>query len=64
MGWAEEQLATLRENYVGRWDLWIVHRYQPRGVIWCAKPAGASIALLHADKPEDLVEYIAEAESH
>jgi hypothetical protein len=62
MGWAEQQLEILKPNYAGQWDLWIVHRYRPPGVIWCAKPAGTALGLLHADTPEHLIEYIAEAE--
>lgn len=61
-GWAEQQLEILRKTYADRWHIWVVHRYVG-GTLWCAKPAGASIALLHADQPEHLVEYIAEAEA-
>lgn len=60
MGWAEQQLEILRKNYPD-WDLWIVHQYVG-GTVWCAKPKGAAIALLHADQPEHLVEYIGEHE--
>lgn len=63
MGWAERQLDTLRGTYAGRWDLWIVHRRTPMGVIWCAKPAGAAIALFTADEPEQLVARIGAAEN-
>lgn len=60
--WTTQQLSILRRNYAGRWDIWVVHRYIG-GPLWCAKPKGASIALLHADQPEHLVEYIGEAEA-
>jgi hypothetical protein len=61
MDWAEQQLEILRKNYPN-WDLWVVRRYVG-GPLWCAKPKGASIALLHANEPEHLVGYIAEAEA-
>jgi hypothetical protein len=60
--WAEQQLALLRPNYEGRWDLWFVRCF-PNQVVWCAKPCGVRCATINASTPEDLVAEIAEQEA-
>jgi hypothetical protein len=62
MGWAEDQLALIRPNYEGRWDLWFVRVYQPPSVVWCARPVGAPVATINTDSPEHLIEEIREQE--
>jgi len=57
------ELAALQREYAGRWDIWLVRIYKPPGVLWCAKPAGASLGLLRAHAPAHLIAYIAEAEA-
>ena len=53
-GWAEEVLDTIRVLYPG-WDLWVVHVYEPRSTIWCARPTGTPVATINADTPEELI---------
>jgi len=58
--WADDQLALLRPNYPA-WQLWVVRRYIG-GTVWCAKPAGAPIATINTDTPEQLIEAIRDQE--
>jgi len=37
--WTDRQLAMLRPKYP-HWDLWVVHVYQPKHTVWCARPKG------------------------
>lgn len=52
--WADRQLALLRSQYEGRWDIWYVP-VQPVGYHWCARPAGARTSTIAVGTPEDLV---------
>lgn len=49
--WAEQQLALLRPQYEGRWELWFVRLY-PTGTSWHARPVGERCATIHAETPE------------
>jgi hypothetical protein len=62
MSYADRQLALLRPNYAGRWDIWYVPCW-PNYTTWCAKPAGTPIATINADSPESLVAAIREQEA-
>lgn len=55
--WAEQQLANLRPQYEGRWQIWVVPRYC-QTTVWCARPKGSPIATINADSPEHLIEEI------
>jgi len=59
LDWADQQLALLRPNYEGRWDIWFVRLY-PTGTSWHARPIGARCATIHASTPEELVTAIRE----
>lgn len=52
--WADRQLALLRSQYEGRWDIWYAPVH-PVGCHWCARPAGARTSTITAGTPEDLV---------
>ena len=54
----DEIVAALEREHPG-WEVWVVHRVYG-GPVWCARPAGAPVAHLHADTPEHLGEYITE----
>jgi hypothetical protein len=56
--WAEQQLAILRRQYEGRWDLWTVRLATVKQTVWCARPAGHPVATINTDSPEHLVEEI------
>ena len=60
--WASDQLALLKPQYEGRFELWFVRLY-PTGASWHARPAGTEIATIHAETPEELVAAIAEQET-
>ena len=38
--WDEQQLAILRPQYAGRWELWTVRVLCPNHTVWCARPSG------------------------
>lgn len=52
--WADRQLALLRSQYEGRWDIWYVPVH-PVGYHWCTRPAGARTSTIAVGTPEDLV---------
>ena len=52
--WADQQLAVLRPQYEGRWEIWHVPVH-PVGYRWCARPAGTRLATITVCTPEDLV---------
>jgi hypothetical protein len=52
--WADRQLALLRSQYEGRWEIWYVPVH-PVGYRWCARPAGARTSTIAVGTPEDLV---------
>jgi hypothetical protein len=57
--WDEQQLATLRPQYEGRWELWTVRSIYPKPfTTWCARPVGHPVATINTDGPEHLVEEI------
>jgi hypothetical protein len=60
--WTDRQLAMLRPKYP-HWDLWVVHVYQPKHTVWCARPTGTPVATINADSPEALIAEIAEQEA-
>ena len=55
--WAEQQLAILRPQYEGRWELWTV-RCWPNHTVWCARPVGHPVATINTDNPEHLIKEI------
>ena len=55
--WDDRQLAILRPQYEGRWELWAV-RCWPNHTVWCARPVGHPVATINTDSPEHLVEEI------
>ena len=59
--WADEQLAILRPQYEGRWELWTVPCW-PNYIVWCARPVGSAVATVNTDSPEHLVEEIRQQE--
>lgn len=61
--WADEQLASLREDYAGCYDVWYVRCY-PNHYRWCARPAGTQCATVNADSPEELAEVLARLTCH
>jgi hypothetical protein len=61
--WADEQLASLREDYAGCYDAWYVRCY-PNHYRWCARPAGTQCATVNADSPEELAEVLARLTCH
>lgn len=60
--WADQQLALIRPQYAGRWEIWYLLCY-PNDTTWHARSAGTEIATVHADSPEALVKAIAEQEA-
>jgi len=56
-------LATLREQYKGRWDIWYVSHVVKQGGVWCAKPAGTRFATINVESVEALVAEIARQEA-
>jgi hypothetical protein len=59
----DEALAALREHWCGQWEVWVVP-LALGGERWCARRHGDPLPdVLHADIPEHLAEYIAEAEA-
>ena len=59
--WDDQQLAILRPQYEGRWELWTVHCW-PNHTVWCARPVGHPVATINTDSPEHLVEEIRQQE--
>ncbi len=59
--WADRQLALLRPQYEGRWEIWYVPVH-PVGYHWCAGPAGARTSTIAVGTPEDLVAEIGRQE--
>jgi hypothetical protein len=55
--WADEQLASLREDYAGCYDAWYVRCY-PNHYRWCARPTGTQCATVNAGSPEELAEVL------
>lgn len=60
MDWADDQLAALKPRFPD-WDIWFVREYVG-GQTWCAKPAGARIATVHAESPDALATQLQEQE--
>ena len=60
--WEDQQLALLRPQYEGRWELWTVRLATARQTVWCARPAGHPVATINTDSPEHLVEEIRQQE--
>ena len=60
--WDEQQLAILRPQYEGRWELWTVRVLCPNHTVWCARPVGHPVATINTDSPEELVEEIRQQE--
>jgi hypothetical protein len=58
----DENLTRLQETYPA-WEVWIV-RTTHEGIIWCARRQDNHKALMNADSPEHLAEYINEHEEH
>ena len=44
------------------WDIWTVRLATARQTVWCARPAGHSVATINTDSPEHLVEKIRQQE--
>jgi hypothetical protein len=62
----DQALAELRAKYGARWEIWYVPHSVQRGGTWCANPWSKKDDrrnVLHADKPEHLAGYIADAEA-
>lgn len=61
---ADEELTALKARYGARWEIWVVYNVTGPPT-WCANPWAKKDDrrdVLHADRPEHLGEYIAEAE--
>ena len=61
----DQDLAALKERFGARWGIWYVP-LALGGQTWCANPWSKQDDrrnVLHADRPEHLSEYIAEAEA-
>jgi hypothetical protein len=61
LDWADQQLAALRPRYP-QWDICVVRIYTPKHTVWCARPAGTSMAMINADSPESLIVEIRQQE--
>ncbi len=60
----DKALAALQKQWGERWDVWHVPHAMDGSVTWCARRPGDGLAnVLHADRPEHLSEYLAEAEA-
>lgn len=52
--WEDAQVARLKLAYPG-WDIWYVRHAAVRQTEWCARPAGAPVAVFHAWTSGELV---------
>jgi hypothetical protein len=60
----DKALASLREQWGERWEVWYVPHAMDGSVTWCARRHGDQLLnVIHAYRPEHLAEYMAEAEA-
>ncbi len=58
---AHEDLAALKARWGARWEVWYVPLWLG-GITWCARLHDNHRRLLHGHTPQELGEYLAEAE--